>query len=109
MGAGMAKSETFGDRLFLLRENLEYTQAKAASMCGLRPSAWSRYETGREEPTVKTLVRIQTGLGLFGSEIGWLVTGDSTPRGLLSQLRADEAMRQIVKIATAVLEEKGGE
>ena len=47
-----------GDRLYQLRIKEEYTQAVIAKMIGVARTTYASYESGQNEPDLKTLIRI---------------------------------------------------
>ena len=65
--------ETFADRLRKERKKRGYTQQEMAAKIGIRQSNYALIETGRRNPTVKTL----TALALLGIDINFLLTGES--------------------------------
>jgi transcriptional regulator with XRE-family HTH domain len=73
-------SNTFANRLVLVRRELGGMSVKAASMrCGLNYATWSTWENGRTPANMAAVVEaIAAGLGV---DRDWLMWGEaSTPR-----------------------------
>lgn len=60
----------FSQRLRERRITLGWTQEQLARRSGLQPAAISHFETGKREPSMRSLVRLATALG---ETIDWLL------------------------------------
>lgn len=60
---------TIGDRIRELRLSKGLTQKQLGEKCGMVDSAIRRYESGRGNPTEKTLSRIADALGVFVADL----------------------------------------
>lgn len=72
-----------GEKIKTLRIEKKMTQQKLALECAVEKAGMSRLEAGRSNPTLRTLVRICTALGvpieeLFRKEADHTVTGPGT-------------------------------
>ena len=63
---------SIGERIRALRTECNLTQKELGNLCGMADSAIRRYESGRGNPTEKTLQRIASALGC---SVGYLVDG----------------------------------
>lgn len=60
---------TIGERIRALRKEKGLTQKALGDKCGMADSAIRRYESGRGNPTEKTLQRIADALGISFAEL----------------------------------------
>ena len=60
---------TIGERIRALRKEKRLTQKALGDKCGMADSAIRRYESGRGNPTEKTLQRIADALGISFAEL----------------------------------------
>ena len=58
-----------GENIRKLRENRGLSADKAAELCGIAPSTWSKYERGESQPTASPIRLIAKGLGVSTDEI----------------------------------------
>ena len=63
-------SKELGIRLYYLRTHKDLTQTKVAEMLGLERSTYSKYESGRTEPNLRTIKELAR---IFKVEYGALV------------------------------------
>lgn len=97
-----------GDRLKIIREQLNLTQDELNSRIGLGPSQIYRYETSKADPSPEILVRIAVELevttdwllGLVDDPNSHLEEADLTPaeRKLLAAFRRGD-LRDLMRIA----------
>ena len=99
--------EDLGPALALLRDRKDLTQAEVARRAGLGKSQLSKYEAGKEVPTLPSLVRLLRVLGVGLAEFWYTVhvlkelppspgqPVELLPRGLLPQL--DDSFAEVLK------------
>jgi transcriptional regulator with XRE-family HTH domain len=63
------QNPALGKAIKSLREEAGLTQEELALASGLSPGEISRQEHGWRNPGLKTIKRLATGLGVFGSEL----------------------------------------
>lgn len=66
----------FGERLRRIREQKGLSVSDAALAAGLAYSAFHRYERGEREPSLTTLLKLATALGVSAAD---LLTGGDDP------------------------------
>lgn len=59
----------FGDNIRKIRENMGLSAEKAAALCGIAPSTFTKYERGDVQPTANPIRQIAKGLGVSTDEI----------------------------------------
>lgn len=62
-------AKTIGKRIKALRIEKQFTQIQLSDKLGIEDSALRRIESGRTNPTLKTLVKISEALGINLSEL----------------------------------------
>lgn len=60
---------TFGNFIYLLREQKGYTQADIAAMLKVTPAAVSKWENGESKPRIETLFKLADILGVKAEEL----------------------------------------
>ena len=69
--------QAIAERLCQTREALGLRQIDICRATGIRPTAYSNYETGRNRPNVEDMIRYAE---VFGVTLDWIYRGD--PSGL---------------------------
>lgn len=59
----------FGENLRKIRENKGLSAEKAATLCGISPSTFTKYERGEVQPTANPIRQIAKGLGVSTDEV----------------------------------------
>lgn len=72
-----------GKRIRAYREERRLTQKQLGDLCGMADSAIRRYESGRGNPTIKTLQRISAALGIEWTD---LIPEDMTGAAIAADL-----------------------
>ena len=65
----MKRQPNIGQRLAAARLKRGKAQAEVARQAGIAPSYLSRIETGKVQPTYRTLIRVASGIGLEFDEL----------------------------------------
>ena len=65
----MSPAEAFGQALRQRRQEAELTQEQLALECGLGRVFVSLLETGKQQPTFETMLKLALGLGCKASDI----------------------------------------
>ena len=50
--------ETFGERLRYFRNRSKLSQRQVAELLGIKPSTYNKYEIGKAEPSLKTIIKL---------------------------------------------------
>ena len=61
---GLSPQKIVGKQICTLRKQLKLTQASLASSAGMEESALQRIESGRTNPTIKTLYKVSKALNV---------------------------------------------
>lgn len=85
--------EAIGQRLYLLRKALDYTQGFIAQLAGVGQTAWSNYEAGRGRPEYDVVLRL---------EIATQAPQEWIYRGIMSRMPFDLAQK--IELARRELE-----
>lgn len=79
-------TETFGDRLALLRVHFEMSVAKIAKVCGLDDGSWSNWEDGTNPRDKESVVRaISLALNVDKNWLMWGTPGCLTVDDVLAK------------------------
>ncbi len=73
-----------GDRLYELRTEEQYTQAEMAIMIGVARTTYASYETGQNEPDIKTLIAIAN---IFKVSLDYLVNREYGEKTIKSEIK----------------------
>lgn len=68
-GGHQAQLAAFGGRLRAIRTERGLSQHKLSTLTGMRDSEISRYERGRRDPQLTTILRLARGLDVPPSEL----------------------------------------